>query len=102
MLSNFRPMVFLRGDRWSCWAVSATSAQGEPRSYRSKVGEKMVTTAAAELAITVTDALDDSARAVIADGLAGYNDQKTGYRDYRPLAVLVSDPETGAVVGGLF
>jgi hypothetical protein len=62
----------------------------------------MVTTAAAELAITVTDALDDSARAVIADGLAGYNDQKTGYRDYRPLAVLVSDPDTGEVVGGLF
>ena len=62
----------------------------------------MVTTAEAEPAITVTDTLDDSARAVIADGLAGYNDEKTGYRDYRPLAVLVSDPDTGEVVGGLF
>ena len=53
----------------------------------------MATIAEAEPTITVTDALDDRARTVIADGLAGYNDEKAGYRDYRPLAVLVSDPD---------
>jgi GNAT superfamily N-acetyltransferase len=62
----------------------------------------MGTTAEAEPAFRVTDALDDGARAVIADGLAAYNDEKAGYRDYRPLAVVASDPATGAVVGGLF
>jgi len=25
-----------------------------------------------------------------------------GYRDHRPLAVVVSDPDTGATIGGLF
>jgi GNAT superfamily N-acetyltransferase len=62
----------------------------------------MATTAAAEPALAVTDALDDGARAVIADGLAGYNDKKAGYRDYRPLAVVASDPDTGEAIGGLF
>jgi GNAT superfamily N-acetyltransferase len=62
----------------------------------------MLTIAEAEPAVRVTDALDDGARAVIADGLAGYNDEKAGYRDYRPLAVVVSDPDTGEVIGGLF
>jgi GNAT superfamily N-acetyltransferase len=62
----------------------------------------MGTTAESEPAFRVTDALDDGARAVIADGLAAYNDDNAGYRDYRPLAVVVSDPDTGAVVGGLF
>jgi GNAT superfamily N-acetyltransferase len=61
----------------------------------------MATTAAAEPALAVTDTLDDGARVVIADGLAGYNDDKAGYRDYRPLAVVVSDPDTGEVLGGL-
>src|SRR5271155_39114 len=27
--------------------------------------------------------------------------REAGYRDHRPLAILVSDPETGEVVGGL-
>jgi GNAT superfamily N-acetyltransferase len=52
--------------------------------------------------VTVSDVLDDHARAVIEFGLAAYNDEKVGYRDYRPLAVVVSDPETGEIVGGLF
>src|SRR4051794_468294 len=55
-----------------------------------------------ELDVAVTDAPDERARAVIADGLSGYNDDKAGYRDYRPLAVTVSDPATGEFVGGLF
>jgi GNAT superfamily N-acetyltransferase len=61
----------------------------------------MATPTNIEFAVQVTDAPDDQARAAIADGLAGYNDEKSGYRDYRPLAVLVSDPATGEVIGGL-
>ena len=61
----------------------------------------MTTPAATEPALTVTDAPSDRARAVIADGLAGYNDEKAGYRDYRPLAVLAPDPATREIVGGL-
>jgi GNAT superfamily N-acetyltransferase len=61
-----------------------------------------VTTAASEFAVAVTDAPDEAARAVIADGLGAYNDARIGYRDARPLAVLVSDPASGAVIGGLY
>ena len=58
-------------------------------------------TAETEPCLTVTDAPDDRARAVIADGLAGYNYDRVAYRDFRPLAVLASDPNTGEVIGGL-
>ena len=51
--------------------------------------------------LTVTDAPDDQARAIIMEGLAAFNDEKTGHPDYQPLAVLVSDPDTGFVLGGL-
>ena len=61
----------------------------------------MTTNTKAEPTVTVTDAPDDNARARVADGLSGYNDEKAGYRDYRPLAVVVSDPATGEVIGGL-
>jgi GNAT superfamily N-acetyltransferase len=54
------------------------------------------------LKITLTDAPDPADTAVIEEGLAGYNDEKAGLRDHRPLAVLVSDPETGEVIGGLY
>ena len=54
------------------------------------------------LRISLTDAPDPAATAVIADGLAGYNEEKGGLRDHRPLAVLVADPETGEVIGGLY
>ena len=62
----------------------------------------MTSAAEAEPAVTVTDRLDEQARAAIADGLSAYNFDRTGYRDYRPLAVVVSDPQTGEAVGGLF
>ena len=55
-----------------------------------------------ETTITVTDAPDDDERAVIADGLRAYNEAQAGYSDSRALTVLVSDPETKKVVGGLF
>jgi len=51
--------------------------------------------------LTVTDAPDSKAEEVIEEGLAQYNENNAGYRDSRPLAVLVSDPDTKAVVGGL-
>jgi GNAT superfamily N-acetyltransferase len=52
--------------------------------------------------ITVTDAPDAADTAVIADGLRDYNTAQAGYDDYRPLAVFVTDPATGKVVGGLY
>ena len=52
--------------------------------------------------ITVTDDPAPEDTAVIADGLRAYNTEKAGLDDYRPLAVLVSDPATGKVVGGLY
>ena len=70
-------------------------------SSREKGDEKMVTRPETEHVFTVTDAADDRERGVIGDGLAGYNYDKVGYRDYRPLAVLASDPDTGEIVGGL-
>ncbi len=52
--------------------------------------------------IRVTDAPDPGDVKVIADGLAAYNDGHAGYRDFAPLAVTVTDPATGRVVGGLY
>lgn len=51
--------------------------------------------------ITLTDAPSAAASAVIEEGLARYNEEKAGYRDSRALAVLVSDPDTHEVVGGV-
>ena len=51
--------------------------------------------------LVVTDAPAADAEAVIRDGLSDYNFSKAGYRDHRPLAILVFDPKTGEVVGGL-
>jgi len=53
-------------------------------------------------ALTLTDTPDEAAKAVISQGLGAYNDAVGGEGDYRALAVLVSDPDTGAVLGGLF
>src|SRR5512133_2726268 len=55
----------------------------------------------AENTITLTDEPHDDERAVIAEGLRAYNEAQAGYSDNRALAVLVSDPETKKVVGGL-
>jgi len=56
----------------------------------------------ADITITLTDAPDDAECAVITDGLRAYNEAQAGYSDSRALAVLVSDPDTKKVVGGLF
>ena len=55
----------------------------------------------AETTITLTDAPDDDESAAITDGLRAYNEAQAGYSDSRELAILVSDPETKKVVGGL-
>ena len=52
--------------------------------------------------IALTDAPDAADTAVIADGLRAYNTSRAGYDDYRPLAVFVTDPATGKVLGGLY
>jgi len=51
--------------------------------------------------VTVTDAPSQAARVLISDGLDGHNRDQAGYWDGTPLAVLVCDPGTGAVLGGL-
>ena len=55
----------------------------------------------AETTMTLIDAPDDDERAVITDGLRAYNEAQAGYSDSRALGVLVTDPETKKVVGGL-
>jgi GNAT superfamily N-acetyltransferase len=55
-----------------------------------------------EAKIIVTDAPDDADIKIIQDGLKAYNTEKTGYDDYKPLAVFVTDPKTAKVVGGLY
>jgi GNAT superfamily N-acetyltransferase len=52
--------------------------------------------------IVLTDAPDDADTAVIADGLRAYNTSRAGYDDSRPIAVFVTDPASGKVVGGLY
>lgn len=51
--------------------------------------------------IIVTDALSPDEIGLIDDGLTEFNLQQTGYDDNRPLAVLVKDPDTQRVIGGL-
>ena len=51
--------------------------------------------------ITLTDTPDTRLKAVLEDGLAAYNAEHTGIRDWRPLAVSAHDPENGELVGGL-
>ena len=51
--------------------------------------------------LALTDAPSAEERWVIGEGLRRYNEEKAGYSDSRELAVLVSDPETKEIVGGL-
>jgi GNAT superfamily N-acetyltransferase len=55
----------------------------------------------ADTTITLTDAPEDDERAVIMDGLRAYNVARAGVSDGGPLAILVRDPETKKVAGGL-
>ena len=51
--------------------------------------------------VTVTDAPSPDATAAIERGLSRYNSEKAGYWDGRRVAVLVSNPDTREVIGGV-
>ncbi len=51
--------------------------------------------------LRLTDQPTDDDERTIGRGLADYNEQKTGYRDSRPLAALLQDPATGETLGGM-
>ena len=51
--------------------------------------------------LTLTDAPSVEAIRIVESGLADYNREKAGFVDSRELAVLLSDPESGSVLGGL-
>jgi len=51
--------------------------------------------------ITLTDTPDPFLGPQLEDGLAAYNAEKAGRRDWRPLAVTAHDPDTGKLAGGL-
>ncbi|HHA2860047.1 GNAT family N-acetyltransferase [Stenotrophomonas maltophilia] len=53
------------------------------------------------LEIAVTDEPSDEALDLIGSGLDKFNLDAAGYADRRTLAVLVTDPASGRVVGGL-
>src|SRR5213594_585374 len=49
--------------------------------------------------VAVTDAPDARVEAAIGEGLRRFNAQQSGIDDSRPLAVVVSDPDTNEVRG---
>jgi GNAT superfamily N-acetyltransferase len=51
--------------------------------------------------LTLTDSPDPKAEKIIENGLSRFNEEQAGYSDWRALAVLVSDPDTQEVIGGL-
>ena len=51
--------------------------------------------------LVLTDTPGDKAETVIETGLADYNRSQAGYTNARPLAVLVRDPQSGDILGGL-
>ncbi len=51
--------------------------------------------------LTLTDAPPADLKTVLSEGIADYNAQQSGLRDWKPLAVMVRDPETGDIAGGL-
>src|SRR3989442_14998024 len=51
--------------------------------------------------VKLTDAPTAEEEYAIGSGLARFNEQQSGIRDSRPLAVVVRDPQTKQPVGGL-
>ena len=51
--------------------------------------------------LIVTDAPTAQAEAIIEDGLSGYNSEKAGFANARPLAVLLKHPGRDEIAGGL-
>jgi GNAT superfamily N-acetyltransferase len=53
-----------------------------------------------ELHLSLTDAVTPEMNEVIGGGLNAFNDERVGYADRKPIAVLARNPETGSIVGG--
>ncbi len=51
--------------------------------------------------LRLTDAPEPADRARVSDGIADYNEEQTGIRDSRPIAVLITEPGSGETLGGL-
>jgi GNAT superfamily N-acetyltransferase len=51
--------------------------------------------------LTLTDMPTPKDEALVEQGLADFNEQQTGYRDWRALAALARDPDTGETLGGM-
>lgn len=51
--------------------------------------------------LTLTDHPTETDRSVIGTRLSDYNVTKVGYRDWRPLAALLKDPDSGDTLGGM-
>jgi GNAT superfamily N-acetyltransferase len=51
--------------------------------------------------VKLTDQPTEADEQVIQSGLADYNALRAGYRDWRPLAALLRDPQTGKTLGGM-
>ncbi len=52
-------------------------------------------------AIEITDAITEEMQKVIGGGLNAYNDEITKLDDRKALAIVIRDPETGSVIGGM-
>lgn len=51
--------------------------------------------------IVVSDVIEPEVEQVLSAGLSAFNDQMTGINDHQSLAVMVRDPETHQVLGGI-
>ena len=54
-----------------------------------------------ECHIEISDRVTPEITSCIAEGLDRFNDQQIGYGDRLPLAVVVKDPESGEILGGI-
>jgi GNAT superfamily N-acetyltransferase len=52
--------------------------------------------------VTLTDTATPEQLAIISDGLREFNTSQAGYNDYKRLAIFVTDPDGGAIVGGIY
>lgn len=51
--------------------------------------------------IEISDQPNPEAERILGSGLAAFNESITGYKDRRPLMVLIKDPATDQVIGGI-
>lgn len=51
--------------------------------------------------IEISDQSNPQAERILGDGLAAFNEQATGYHDRLPLTVLIKDPRSQQVLGGI-